>query len=155
MTSVCHFNLGHISFPGCLILICLLKRIQDYSVRTLHYTLWLAHNEEERIKWQKKNSSQSSTWSLKIYPFRGFLSVLVYSSRPWNSTCYSDILWYELYQTFRAHEEVLWLFYDNFHVSSKGREGFGISFLRRGGGSLLRICSEWESCMQCNPMVLM
>ena len=36
-----------------------------------------------------------------------------------------------------AHEEVLWLFYDNFHFSSKEREGFGVSFLGEGGGGLI------------------
>ena len=63
---------------------------------------------------------------------------------PGNSTWYSNIVWYELYQMFCAQEEVIWLFYDNFHVSSKGGEGFGISFLGVGD---LRICSEWEPCM--------
>ena len=50
------------------------------------------------------------------------------------STWQSVIVWYELYQTFSAHEEILWLLYDYFHVSSKGREVFGISFLGGGGG---------------------
>ena len=50
------------------------------------------------------------------------------------STWHSVIVWYELYQTFCAHEEILWLFYDYLHVSSKGREVFGISFLVGGGG---------------------
>lgn len=39
MTSVCHFNLGHLSFPGCLILICLHKRIQDGSARLSLYVM--------------------------------------------------------------------------------------------------------------------
>ena len=77
----------------------------------------------------------------KRYPFRGEPLYLGHYSTPSscteNSTWYSDIVWYELHQTFRAHEEVLWLFYDNFHFSSKERDGFGISFFGRGGGGWL------------------
>ena len=73
----------------------------------------------------------------KRYPIWGEPLGLGHYSTPScteHSTWYSDIVWYELHQTFRPHEEVLWLFYDNFHFSSKnGISFFGISFL--GGGA--------------------
>ena len=73
----------------------------------------------------------------KRYPFRGEDLLLDHYSTPSscaeNSTWCSDVVWYELYQRFRAHEEALWLFYDNFHFSLKEREGFRMSFLVGGG----------------------
>ena len=77
----------------------------------------------------------------KRYPFRGEPLCLGHHSTPSscteNSAWYSDVVWYELHQTFRAHEEVLSLFYDNFHFSSKEREGYGVPFLGDKGGGLI------------------
>ena len=95
------------------------------------------------LKWQMspsytstiKTTSLSCTWSLKKVPLSGETLCLGHYSTPScteSSTWYSDIVWYELHQTFCAHEEVLCLFYDNFHFSSKEREGFGVLFW--GGG---------------------
>ena len=85
----------------------------------------------------------------KRYPFRGEPLCLGHHTTPSscteNSAWYSDVVWYELHQTFRAHEEVLSLFYDNFHFSSKEREGYGVSFLGEEGGGV-----NWGSAVSEN-----
>ena len=81
------------------------------------------------------------------------------SSRPGNSTWYTDIFRVLIVPNVSCTWSGTVIILLQFSCFVK-RKGFGMLFLSRGRGggegklSKLRICSEWESCIQCNPIVL-